>query len=167
MGYQIKRHLQAKFVYTYKINTKIFTNKQKGEKIHRGRFAETCKRIKWLKTKVFIIYLSIRLFSNALEHLRTTIHTLLLAHTESCFSQKKSHVLVFWLRNRGQVCTQILPPSIYLSIYLSNPLNKMGILLYSILYNKIKPCYVFTNMTDDSNIFILSCMILYFIQNGK
>jgi hypothetical protein len=30
----------------------------------------------------------------------------------------------------------------------------MGTLQYSICNNKIKPCYVFTNMTDDSNIFI-------------
>ncbi len=30
-------------MYTYKINTKIFTNKQKDEKIHKGCFAETQK----------------------------------------------------------------------------------------------------------------------------
>jgi hypothetical protein len=44
---------------------------------------------------------SIRLFSNALEHLHTTTHTLILTYTESSFSHKNSNVLVTWLRSRG------------------------------------------------------------------
>ncbi len=96
--------------------------------------------------------ISIRLFSNTLEHLHTTTHTLILAYTQSSFKSQKSHVLVTWLRNRGQVCTQILPPSIYFYLFVNfiTPLQNItwgNRLFYS--YNKKNNAIYFYLMTDD------------------
>jgi hypothetical protein len=68
--------------------------------------------------------ISIRLFSNALEHLQTNSHTLILAYTESSFSHKiscPSHLV----KEQGVgLYSDPTPIYFYLSNYPSNPLKK-------------------------------------------
>jgi hypothetical protein len=54
-------------------------------------------------------------------------------------------------------------PIYFICLFIYPTPSKNGEIALLYLYNKIKPRYVFTKMKDDSNIFILSCMILYFI----
>ncbi len=82
-------------------------------------------------------------FLMLIEHLQTTNHTLILAHTKSSFSHKISCPSLL-VKEQGVVLYSD-PTSIYfyLSNYLSNPLNKHGEIALFYLYNKIKPCYLF------------------------